>query len=129
MQLRLIFLLITASIFLFSACSDDEGETYSKTDFYGTWKLSNSTSDDYTACPDNTPELVVTETTLAIPIIDVASGCEFGNSEIDYEFNGSAFVVNFFGQSLNYKITSYSSNEFKWRNDIEGETETWARVN
>ena len=114
---------------LFASCSnDDEATSYEKTDFVGTWELSNSTSADYEACSTNPPILEVGDAAIVFPVIG-NGGCDSGDFEIAYEFNGQAFNVSLFGQSISYTIISVSETEFTWEDNFEGAQETWIRVN
>lgn len=125
--MKRFLLMITASIFIFSACSeDDETTTYEQAAFYGTWKLSNSTSADYIACPDNPPTLGLDATEMSTPVTN-ADQCNVASLELPYTFNGSTFTINF-GTTINYKIISSTQDEFIWENDFNGAQETYVKV-
>jgi hypothetical protein len=125
--MKRFLLMITASIFILSACSeDDEATTYEQAAFYGTWELSNSTSTDYAECPDNPPVLGVNATEISFPT--TSNGCNSGSTELSYTFNGSTFSTSFFGIAVDYKIISQTENEFTWENDFEGAQETYVKV-
>lgn len=121
-------LALLALVFVVSACNkDDESPSYSEADFYGSWELSNSTSEDYQECPDDTPILEISETELIAPVID-GNGCMMGTFSTNYTFSGDKFSVSVFGQSVDYSITSYSESEFTWEDNFEGNQETYVRV-
>ncbi len=128
-MMKRFLLMITASVFIFSACSEDEeATTYEQSEFYGSWELSNSTSADYVECTDNPPVLTIGASEISFPVINTANGCNSGSFAIEYDFNGSAFIYNF-GANYTYKIISKSENEFSWNEGVDNETETWVRVN
>lgn len=127
--MKRLLLMMTASVLIFSACSeDDEATTYEQTEFYGTWELSNSTSADYIECPDNPPLLTISAVEISFPITRSDNGCNLASIEQEYTFNGSAFIYNQLDMDITYKITSKSENEFSWNDGIYNETETWIRV-
>lgn len=128
--MKKLLLMMTASVFIFSACSEDEeASTYEKTEFYGTWELTNSTSADYAECPDNPPLLTMGASEISFPVINTSNGCNSGSFETAYDFNGSKFTISLFGQQINYTIISQTENEFTWEDDFEGSQETYVKVN
>jgi hypothetical protein len=126
--LRGLTALLFVVLVLASCSDDDESTSYDKAQFEGTWELSNSTSADYEECSTNPPMLEVNDTNIVFPVIG-SEGCDSGDLETEFEFNGQAYIVNFLGQSITYTIVSASENEFVWEDNFEGAQETWVRVN
>jgi hypothetical protein len=117
------------SVFILTSCKDDDGgNSYELAQFEGTWELSNSTSSDFEECESNPPILVISQNNITFPVIG-SEGCDSGDLETEYEFNGSNFSINLFGQNVTYSIVSASSPEFVWEDNFEGAQETWVKVN
>jgi len=116
------------AVLVLASCSDDdEGTSYDQAQFEGTWELSNSTSADYEECSTNPPMLEINDTNIVFPV--TSGGCDSGDLETEFEFNGQAYTVSYLGQNITYTIISASENEFVWESDFEGAQETWVRVN
>ncbi|MBV6645613.1 MAG: hypothetical protein KI790_09200 [Cyclobacteriaceae bacterium] len=76
----------------------------------------------------NPPQLVIGQSQIEFPVVNLDNGCDVGSLEVDHSFNGRAFVVNIFSIDVTYTIQSVSETQFSWKDNFNNYTETYAKV-
>lgn len=127
---KMNYLNLVVLFLLLSGCGkDDEGSpSYEKSAFTGQWELSSSTDSEFQSCPDNPPILIINDSEISFPAINTEDGCHAGSLDLAYEFDGEGFQVNFLGTDVTYAITASSDNEFTWKDNISGTSETYVKA-
>jgi len=131
LSLLVTLLALCATPVILSSCGDDEDNspTYELELFLGEWELTNSTNPEYKSCESDPPILTITNDNLIVPAIDTSDGCMAGSATLDYSFSGRSFTTEIFGVSVKYTIQSATETEFKWKDNFEGYTETYSKIN
>lgn len=124
----LVYLSVSIS-FILSACKSNSsdsgsGETYELSEFIGDWERTNSTSDEFVACPEDPPILEISQSEIRYPFAD-ENGCQQNWQILEYTFDGEKFSVD---AGWDFEILSHSGDEFRWNDDFDGTEETYVRV-
>ncbi|MBK6265974.1 hypothetical protein JKA74_13105 [Marivirga sp. S37H4] len=130
MGIRKTLLITVLYIFTFAACSsNDEATTYEKAEFYGSWELSSSTSENFVVCTDNPLILDISENEIFFSGIDSGTWCNSGSSlQSNYDFNGSVFTIHSFSVDAPYTITSKHKDEFTWERNLGAKPEVYTYI-